>query len=99
MRASRKSEVLLCLALFATTEIASIGEIPSRKLESLELFAGEQAITQASASFGLSAVAYDKRYDPKFQDITKPLGFRNALNKVLQLKEGGCLKNDKNPKN
>ena len=91
MRASRTSEVLLCLALFAGTEIASIGEIPSRKLESLELFAGEQAITQASAAFGLSAVAYDKRYLPKFQDITKPLGFRNALNKVLQLKEGGCL--------
>jgi len=63
----------------------------TRCLHSVELFAGEHAITTAFLEEGFQAVAYDKIYDAENQDILTPAGFKTAFSMVMQVRSGGLL--------
>ena len=59
-----------------------------RKIDSLELFAGEAEYSDACARLGMNAVAYDVEYSGYggCNDIMSDIGFNRALKLVLQLK-------------
>ena len=64
----------------------------ARDLDSVELFAGEAAITVSAQQLGMHSVAYDKSYsESSINDLCSRKGFRRALQLVMRIKQHGSL--------
>ena len=84
--------VLLPLLCGLMHDIDSI-KPQKRKIDSLELFAGQAEYSDACARLGMNAVAYDVEYSGYggCNDIMSDIGFNRALKLVLQLKPHATL--------
>lgn len=61
-----------------------------RDLDSVELFSGDQAITNAFLQKGLMAAPFDRKHG-EHQNIVSEEGFRQATGLVMRLRPGGAL--------
>ena len=86
------NEMPKCLAplLVVLMEMVEQMEPENRDLDSVELFSGKKAITNAAEQKGLKAMGYDKVYSTS-QDFTTTEGFKEALLLALRIREGGCI--------
>ena len=75
---------LLSLLAFAMPYLTVSGQ--EDEIQSLELFAGKQAISRQTQKFGFRAVALDKTYsDSPIMDLTTMDGFKHALSLAMRL--------------